>query len=448
MDALDLPTARVLRRPHHAWEPLRTKLGFIERRIINMLDGARRGGLRLARPGCAPTSSWSRGSLGSEHVAHGALRRLLRQVDIFGFHLAGLDLRQNANVVDAAVARAAAGLRGRRRGGAPGAAGRRDRRRRAAGWGAARTGTAGELVAALDAAALASAAYGPEVVRCLIVSMTEQPSHVLGARWLAQRAGAALDLRFVPLFETLDDLERAPADDGQVVRLAAYRQLVRDQGDRQIIMLGYSDSGKDGSFIASQWALRGAQIELARQAAERGRRAGAVPRPRRVDVARRRADVPRDRRAADRLAARADPDHRAGRDDQRALRAPGAGGALAGADAVARSCWRPTWRGRRRPRTGAPTSTASRARSREVYRALVYDDPDFARFFFQITPIDALADLNIGSRPPSRGRRRDDRVAARDPVGLRVDAEPDPAAVLVRRGHRAGRGRLGRATAR
>jgi phosphoenolpyruvate carboxylase len=42
-------------------------------------------------------------------------------------------------------------------------------------------------------------------------------------------------------------------------------------------------------------------------------------------------------------------------------------------------------------------------RSREVYRALVYEDPDFARFFFQVTPIDALADLNIGSRPPSRG---------------------------------------------
>jgi phosphoenolpyruvate carboxylase len=42
-------------------------------------------------------------------------------------------------------------------------------------------------------------------------------------------------------------------------------------------------------------------------------------------------------------------------------------------------------------------------RSRETYRALVYDDPDFARFFFQVTPIDALADLNIGSRPPSRG---------------------------------------------
>jgi phosphoenolpyruvate carboxylase len=42
-------------------------------------------------------------------------------------------------------------------------------------------------------------------------------------------------------------------------------------------------------------------------------------------------------------------------------------------------------------------------RSREVYRGLVYDDPRFARFFFQITPIDALADLNIGSRPPSRG---------------------------------------------
>ncbi|HWI74386.1 MAG TPA: phosphoenolpyruvate carboxylase, partial [Baekduia sp.] len=261
-DAEELPGARVLRRPHHEWEPLRTKLGFIERRLINMLD-VRGGQAGYDAPAALRADlELVAGSLGSEHVAHGSLRRLLRQVDIFGFHLAGLDLRQNANVIDAAVGALLPGYAD-----AP----EEERQRLLAEAIAARRvglqrrpeGTAGELVAALDAAALASEAYGPEVVRCLIVSMTERPSHVLGARWLAQRAGAALDLRFVPLFETLDDLDRATATMATLYENAAYRELLTDQGDRQVVMLGYSDSGKDGSFIASQWALRGAQLELA-----------------------------------------------------------------------------------------------------------------------------------------------------------------------------------------
>ena len=62
-------------------------------------------------------------------------------------------------------------------------------------------------------------------------------------------------------------------------------------------------------------------------------------------------------------------------------------------------------------------------RSRALYRALVYEEPDFPRFFEQVTPIAELAALNIGSRPSKRARGRD-RGAARDPVGVRVDAEP------------------------
>jgi phosphoenolpyruvate carboxylase len=400
MDALDLPSARVLRRPHHAWEPLRTKLGFIERRIINMLDG--RGEAGYDSPaGLRADLELVAGSLGSEHVAHGALRRLLRQVDIFGFHLAGLDLRQNANVVDAAVSAllpgfAAADEEGRQELLADAIAVGRP------GLGRRPEGTAGELVAALDAAALASAAYGPEVVRCLIVSMTEHPSHVLGARWLAQRAGAALDLRFVPLFETLDDLERAPATMAKLYASPAYRQLVRDQGDRQIIMLGYSDSGKDGSFIASQWALRGAQIELARQAAEEGvelelfhGRGGSTSRGGgpmyRAIVAQPTGSLHgriRITEQGETISARYGHPELAERSLEQTL------SAVLLASNVARSPASEDWR--------ADVDRLAR-RSREVYRALVYEDPDFARFFFQITPIDALADLNIGSRPPARG---------------------------------------------
>jgi len=399
-DAEELPSARVLRRPHHEWEPLRTKLGFMERRLINMLEG--RGEAGYDGPAALRADlELIGGSLGSEHVAHGSLRRLLRQVDIFGFHLAGLDLRQNAKVVDAAVSALL-----------PGYANADEEERqvlladaiavRRTGLGRRPDGTAGELVAALDAAALASEAYGPGVVRCLIVSMTEKPSHVLGARWLAQRAGAALDLRFVPLFETLDDLERAPQTMAALYASEAYRKLLHDQGDRQIVMLGYSDSGKDGSFIASQWALRGAQLALARQAAEEGielelfhGRGGSTSRGGgpmyRAIVAQPTGSLHgriRITEQGETISARYGHPELAERSLEQTL------SAVLLASNVARPAAPEDWR--------ADLDRLAR-RSRETYRALVYDDPQFARFFFQITPIDALADLNIGSRPPARG---------------------------------------------
>jgi phosphoenolpyruvate carboxylase len=400
-DAEELPDARVLRRPHHAWEPLRTKLGFIERRLINMLD-VRGGQAGYESPAQLRADlELIAESLGSRHVAHGSLQRLLRQVDSFGFHLAGLDLRQNATVIDAAVGALL-----------PGYANAPEEERQALLGEAIATGnaglrrrppdTAGELVAALDAAALASEAYGPEVVRCLIVSMTEQPSHVLGARWLAQRAGAALDLRFVPLFETLDDLDRASQTMAKLYASAPYRELLRAQGDRQVIMLGYSDSGKDGSFFASQWALRGAQLDLARQAADAGielelfhGRGGSTSRgggpTYRAIVAQPTGSLRgriRITEQGETISSRYGHPELAERSLEQTL------SAVLLASNVARPAASEDWR--------ADLDRLAR-RSRETYRALVYEDPDFARFFFQITPVEALADLNIGSRPPSRG---------------------------------------------
>ncbi|MDX6700528.1 MAG: phosphoenolpyruvate carboxylase [Baekduia sp.] len=414
VDAAELPSAPVLRRPHHGWEPLRTKLGFIEHRLDNTLSG-RGGEPGYERPAQLRADlELIAGSLGSAHVARGALRRLLRQVDTFGFHLAALDLRQNAVVVDAAVSALL-----------PGYANAPEEERQALLADAIATGrvglerrpdgTAGELVAALEAAALAAQAYGPEVVRCLIVSMTEKPSHVLGARWLAQRAARrsgpagsereALALRFVPLFETLADLERAPETMAALYAGEAYRDLLRSQGDRQVIMLGYSDSGKDGSFMASQWALRGAQLALARQAAAEGielelfhGRGGSTSRGGgpmyRAIVAQPTGSVHgriRITEQGETISARYGHPELAERSLEQTL------SAVLLASNVARPPAPEAWR--------EELDRLAR-RSRETYRALVYDDPDFARFFFQVTPVEALAELNIGSRPPSRGGDR------------------------------------------
>jgi phosphoenolpyruvate carboxylase len=397
-DERELPSAAVLRRPHHAWEPLRTKLAFMERRLINMSSG------RTAEPGYESAAALRAdlqlvaGHLGSEHVAHGAIRRLDRQVEVFGFHLAGLDLRQSAAFVDDAVSALL-----------PGFAGAAEPERQALLADALRerfgglrhrpAGVAGELVAALDAAALAVDAYGPAVARCLVISMTEHPSQLLAAAWLAQRAG--LNLSVVPLFETLDDLARAPETMAAVYACAPYRRLLRERSDRQIVMLGYSDSGKDGSFIASQWALREAQRALAAQADDAGielelfhGRGGSTSRgggPMYRAILAQPTGTLRGRiritEQGETITARYGHPELAERSLEQTLSAVLLATAM--------------------PRPPAPDDWHAEMerlaqRSRAEYRDLVYGDPDFARFFALVTPIDALADLNIGSRPPSR----------------------------------------------
>src|SRR4051812_5906780 len=208
-DAEELPSADVLRRPHHEWEPLRTKLGFVAHRLVNTARP------RGREPGYADAQSLRRdlelvlAHLGSRHVSLGAIRRLLWQVDVFGFHLAGIDIRQSADV----VRQAAAAL-------LPGFAGADEPRRQALLTEALVSGRRGiehdpggepgELLRVLDTVALSVEAYGPHAVTAFVISMTERPSDVLAARWLAARAGAN-GLRLVPLFETRAALEAAPA---------------------------------------------------------------------------------------------------------------------------------------------------------------------------------------------------------------------------------------------
>jgi phosphoenolpyruvate carboxylase len=111
-DERELPSAPVLRRTHRRWEPLRAKLGFVEHRLDNTLRPQGR------EPGYADPEELRRDlalvreCLGSEHVAGGAIRRLLWQVDVFGFHLASLDVRQSAGVVREAAGALLPGLAG------------------------------------------------------------------------------------------------------------------------------------------------------------------------------------------------------------------------------------------------------------------------------------------------------------------------------------------------
>ena len=397
-DEAELPSAEVLRRVHREWEPLRTKLGFVAHRLSNMLDPvAREPG--YADPQELRADLWLvLDSLGSPHVARGAIRRLLRQVEVFGFHVAALDVRQSAAVVQEAVA---ALLPGYRQAGEEeqaqllAEAVAEDRR----GLDRRPEGAAGELLRVLDTVAIAREAFGPAAVPVMVISMVHAPSDVLAALWLTRRAGARL--RLVPLFETLADLEGAPATMATLYGTPVYRDSLRAEGDRQTIMLGYSDSGKDSGFVSSQWALHVAQERLAAQAAERelelelfhGR--GGSPsrgggRTHRAILAQPRGSLSgriRITEQGETVSARYGDPELAVRSLEQTLSAV----------LLASAREQP-------PVPGAWRAEMERMseRSRAIYRALVYEDPDFPRFFAQVTPIEELTALNIGSRPSKR----------------------------------------------
>ncbi|MEM9184865.1 MAG: phosphoenolpyruvate carboxylase [Planctomycetota bacterium] len=126
--------------------------------------------------------------------------------------------------------------------------------------------------------------FGMEVLGCHVISMTAAPSDLLTVLWLwkwSERTGgvssvgrdehdATAHLPVAPLFETIGDLTAATDILTTTLDIPVYREHVAELGDRQIVMIGYSDSTKDGGYLAAAWSLQGAQIELSKAAAERG----------------------------------------------------------------------------------------------------------------------------------------------------------------------------------
>ena len=213
----------------------------------------------------------------------------------------------------------------------------------------------------------------------------------------------------MPLFETIDDLRNAAPIMREFYALPGIARLVQRSGAEQDIMLGYSDSNKDGGIFTSNWELYRAEIALV-ELFDRARRsarhpAAPVPRPRRHRRPRRRPELPGDPRAAAGHGARADPPHRAGRGDRaRSTRNPEIGRrnleTLVAATLEA-TLLQPTQDARRRAFLEAAAGDQSQA-SMAAYRALVYETPGFTDYFFGATPIREIAELNIGSRPASR----------------------------------------------
>ncbi len=210
---------------------------------------------------------------GGGELAAGLLDPLLRQAETFGFHLHTLDIRQHARVHARAVRELAGGLR---------FDGEADAGQSLAAEHAPDTipAVSAETAALLDslrAVAELKRTFAPQSIRAYVISGASVGEDVLSLLWLMELCGvqaAATSERNdpgvmpVPLFESIEDLRRAPEVCRRLWTAPLYARLLDSWGREQEIMLGYSDSNKDGGMITSTWEIYKAHAELHRVARE------------------------------------------------------------------------------------------------------------------------------------------------------------------------------------
>jgi phosphoenolpyruvate carboxylase len=210
----------------------------------------------------------------SRVIARGRLRALRRAADCFGFHLASLDIRQNsavhertvAELVDAAMPGTSYLALGEEARIALLAGELRSTRPLASSFVKYSEETLGEL-AVLRETAKAHATFGADVIPQCIISMCQGISDMLEVAVLLKEVGLVNPsgrsaINIVPLFETIEDLQASATIMDRLLSLHDYRKLVDSRGAVQEVMLGYSDSNKDGGFVTSGWELYKAEIGL------------------------------------------------------------------------------------------------------------------------------------------------------------------------------------------
>ena len=207
-------------------------------------------------------------------IARGRLRLLRRAVDCFGFHLARLDIRQNSAVHERTVAELLDAAKPGMSYLALGEDARvallsnelRNPRPLISKFVKYSEETLGEI-AVFEAAAEAHARFGSDVIPQCIISMCKGMSDMLEVALLLKEVGlinpsGRSAINIVPLFETIEDLQASSAIMDRMLSLHEYRRLVDSRGVLQEVMLGYSDSNKDGGFVTSAWELYRAEIGL------------------------------------------------------------------------------------------------------------------------------------------------------------------------------------------
>lgn len=403
------PESAAQEHPRHADMPYRTLLALVDARLAATAQGDAEA---YGNPSEFEADlALLAGSLAAHRGAHAGafnLRRVQRRAEAFGFHLATLDVRQDAAVHSEALAQCLSDPA------FPGT----DPAARAARLSALLDAPADAVeidslpepargtLAVFRTLAQARRGYGDAALGPCIVSMSRCAADamaVLALAHLADDADAAQALDVAPLFETVADLEAAPQTLRELLGEPRYRAHLVARGDRQIVMLGYSDSAKDAGMLASRFALQQAQIALLEIAREFGvrlvffhGRGGSISRgggkTEHAVIAAPRGSVDGHLRVTE----QGEVIHR--RYGIRAL-------ALRNFEQVAGAVLRTGLR----PRRPEPREAIWRERMREMaqvsrtaYRALVHEDPQFAAYFREATPIDLIERLRLGSRPAKR----------------------------------------------
>jgi phosphoenolpyruvate carboxylase len=281
-DALAFPDEVKQAEERYRRQPYRQKLRYVYRKLGATLDASSRPWRadHVSSPGTYRDAAElladlrllqeSLRSHRGERLAAGRLGTLVRQTEIFGFHLASLDLRQSSDRHTSALAE----VFGRFGISAGYAALGEDERARLltseilAGrpFAPHRLDFSGETNETLELVRLVRRAHerlGPLAIESYVVSMTRGPSDLLAVLLMAHDAGVSDQLDIVPLFETVADLHAAPQTLERLFANTAYARHLQARGGVQTVMLGYSDSNKDGGFLTANWELHLAQRSIA-----------------------------------------------------------------------------------------------------------------------------------------------------------------------------------------
>ena len=247
--------------------------------------------------------------------------------------------------------------------------------------------------------------YGKELLGPFVISMCQSGADVLSVLLLARWMGCDEGLQIVPLFETIEDLRAAPSIFEGLLELPIYREHLATCNDEQMIMIGYSDSNKDGGYVMSNWSLYQGQENITKVAQKHNialtifhGRGGTIARgggPANRGI---RAQPPGSVNGRFRLteqgeviAARYSNLALARRHLEQLVHA-----VLVASSPVKTEVEIPTaWR--------AAMDRMSET-AHKMYRGLVYENPRFIEFWQTATPLDEIKRLHIGSRPAARGK--------------------------------------------
>jgi phosphoenolpyruvate carboxylase len=422
--AEDFPEAAAALEERNPDEPFRRAFGLLLERLRAARESAP-GGYAAPADLLADLSLVEQAleAAGAGFIAAAELRDLIRHAEVFGFHFARLDVRENAKRHRGALAEILSVLGVHEAYESLSAQERvallarliAERRPLVPADASGFSEETREVVETFRTLFTLLSGEHAGAVESYVVSNTTGPDDLLEVLLLmkesrlARAGGEGAMLRVVPLFEAGETLASSADTMRVLMELPVYRAALRAMGDEQEVMVGYSDSNKDVGYVASGWATYRAQIELSEVMAEHGvawtffhGRGGAVGRgggPSNVAILAQPPGTVAGRVKITEQGEVLSAKYSVREIAHRELELIASAVTMSALDGVARPS------SQRAERYEQLMAQMAR-RSSEEYRSLVYDDEGFSEFFHAVTPVEDISRLRLGSRPAKRRQSR------------------------------------------